>query len=152
MKVIFLKDIKGIARALDVKNVADGYARNFLFPRGLAKVADKKSITELEKEKTLRAEQEKDLIASLRKIASDLDQREFSFTVKVGKKGEIFGSVTKEEIEKEIGTLFPELKKGDLDWRVELGKSLKILGNHEVGLDLSRGIKAKIKIKLLEQK
>jgi large subunit ribosomal protein L9 len=147
MKIILLENIKGVGRKFDVKEVKDGYAKNFLFPRGLAKIAAAQSIKELETKKAAYEKEEREIKNKMEVLAKDLAGREFSFTVKTGKKREIFGSINKGDIKDkllEINALFTNAE-------VNLERPIKTLGEHRVDIDLSRGVKAKIKLQVLAQ-
>lgn len=143
MKMILLQDIRGFGKKFDVKEVKDGYARNFLLPRGLAKIADEKSLKELEIQKASQEIKEKEIREKLEKLAKAISEKELRFKVKTGEKGEVFGSVNKEMILAEIGKnhLFAEKLTEDIE--AELAKPFKTLGRHEVIVDLGRGIKAR---------
>lgn len=141
MKVIILKDIKGVGKKFDVKNVSDGYARNFLFPQGLAKIATEKTIENLEAQKEAALKEEEKIKDKLIALTKNLESKEFEFKVKTGEKGEVFGSVTKNDIEKSISA--PE------DIEVFLDKPIKKLGEHRVEVNLGKGIKANLKIKVI---
>jgi len=87
MKIILLTDVRGIGKKNDVKNVSDGYARNFLLPQKLAKVAAEQNLGELSSiKKNDRATEER-----LNRLAKLLSEREFQFRLKVDKKGAVFG-------------------------------------------------------------
>ncbi len=140
MKVILLKDIKGLGRKLEVKEVKDGYGRNFLMARGLAEAATKDALNKLEHQKKIwEAEYEK-LVEELKIGAKKLEETELNFKMKVGEKGEAFGSVSRKDIETELA------RHGYKDLKIELEKSIKTLGEHFVPIDLGEGVKTKIKI------
>ncbi|MEK7555502.1 MAG: 50S ribosomal protein L9 [Patescibacteria group bacterium] len=144
MKIILLQDIKTLGNKYDIKNVSDGYARNFLIPRNLAKIATSQAIKELEIQKTKFEQKEKEIKAKLERSAKGLEGREFKFEVKTGKKGEIFGSINKEDIKKSL------TEKG-IESEILLERSLKTLGEHQVEIDLGSGVKTKIKVILHSQ-
>jgi large subunit ribosomal protein L9 len=137
MKVIILEDIKGFAKKHDVKEAKAGYARNFLFPKNLAKPATEGALAELEKQKAEWEKKEEEAKAKLRETAKKLEGEEIIFELKTGEKNEVFGSVTKDDILKKISVK---------DAEVKLAKPIKSLGEHEVEVDLPKGIKAKVKI------
>ena len=141
MRVIFLKEIKGVGKKLDVKNVSDGYARNFLFPQGLAKIATEETVKNLEAQKAATVKEEEKVKNELIALSKVLENKEFEFKVKTGEKGEVFGSVTKNDIEKSISA--PE------DIEVLLDKPIKKLGEHRVEVNLGKGIKANLKINVI---
>jgi len=141
MKVLFLSDIKGIGRRMEIKEVSDGYARNFLLPKKLAVVADAKHLTiktEFEKKKTAHH-------IALEDMAKKLKKAEFSFRVKAGEKGEVFGSVSKDDIKKRLKD------EGFTVTDIDLKKSLKGLGPHKVSLELGEGVQSEVVVTLTAQ-
>lgn len=151
MKVILLEDIKGVGRKSDVKNLSDGYVRNYLLLRKLVKLADEKSVAALLKEKEEKLKREEEIKTALKKIAKRLPEIILDFQVKTGEKDQIFGSITNEEIKKKIEELEPEIKKYNPDFSVLIDKPLKKLGDHEVPLNLGLGIKSEAKVRLLSE-
>jgi len=147
VKIVLLQNIKGLGNKYDIKNVADGYARNFLIPKGLAKIATEKTIKEIEIQKAAWQKQEQEIKNKLEILAKDLANREFKFALKTGKKGEVYGSVTKDDIKTRIYTDVNTDLHGYLEnIEVSLEKPIKTLGEHQVEIDLSRGVKTKIKL------
>lgn len=151
MKVILLKDVAGIGRKLEVKNVSDGYAKNFLIPKGLAKVATDSEIIKIQKAKV---EDEKAIKEAREKILSvlpGLAKEIFNFYPAIGKHHEVFGSVTKDDIESELVKKLPLDMHNKIHLKILLAKPLRELGEHEIELDFGSGIKGKIKVFLLEK-
>jgi large subunit ribosomal protein L9 len=151
MKVILLQNIKSLGKKFDVKEVKDGYARNFLIPKGLARIATEQAIKELEFKKAAWEKEEKETKNKLETLANELANKEFQIAVKVGEKGEVFGSVNKNDIKAlicaEIGA---DLRKYIEDkMEIDLERPVKNLGEHRVEIDLGRGVKTKIKLKVL---
>lgn len=146
MKVIFLKDIKGVGRLYEVKDVRDGYARNYLLPNGLAKVAGEKSLRELEKARALHEKQEEESRVLAYEAAERLSHTTFSVTLKTNKTGSVFGSVSKEMIKDLIASDTARISKDDI--AVLLDKPLKTLGEHRVEIDFGRGVKTAIIVSL----
>jgi large subunit ribosomal protein L9 len=135
MKILLLKDVKGLGKRMDIKEVADGYARNFLIARKLAVRATEDHLSlkkQFEKE-----EEELDIAHAKEKQL--LEKAELLFKVKASKEGAIFGSVTKDMIEKELHG------KG-LHGLVHLEKPLKKTGNHLVEVVLGKGIQATVTV------
>lgn len=143
MKIILLENIKNLGKKFDVKEVKDGYARNFLFSNSLAKIANEKSLKELELQKASQEIKEKEIRKKLEKLAKAISEKELRFKVKTGEKGEIFGSVNKEMILAEIGKHHLLAEELTENIGIELAKPLKTLGSHEVIVDLGKEIKAK---------
>lgn len=139
MKVVLTQDVKNFGRKGEIKEVSDGYANNFLLPRGLAVPASKSAVVKIAERKSSEALEEKKFKEKL-KFLSD---HPLQLKVKTGEKGEVFGSVKKEDIEERIKSLgFSEIK-------VELDKPIRRLGESEVVVGIGRGVKGKIKITIL---
>lgn len=102
MKVIFLKDVTGVGVKDDVKNVADGYAMNFLIPNGLAEFATDKRIKEVADMKKEQAKEDKAKVDSLVKSVSDLKTAVVEITQEANEKGHLFKGITQSEISKAL--------------------------------------------------
>lgn len=148
MKVVLLADVKGSGKKGELVNVSDGYARNFLFPRKLAKEANAQAMNELK-----NAEQAKQHKIEVEKAAaSDAAQKINGKTIKIyanaGQGGRLFGSVTSKEVAE-------ELKKGfavEVDKRkLELSGEIKSFGTYECEVKLYAGISAKIFVMVSEK-
>ncbi len=139
MKVLLLQDVQKIGRKNEVKEVADGYARNFLFTRKLAIPADEGGL----KVKNQIDAKEQALLASLKDMAKKLEKESFEFRVRAGAKGEVFGSVSSDDIKTAL------MSHGYKDFTVALAKPLKVTGEHRVVIDFSRGITGEAKIKII---
>lgn len=144
MKIILLQDIKGLGKKFDVKDVADGYARHFLIPRGLAKPADEKSLKEISIQKATLEKKHLELKTKLEDLAKKLTGQKFHFKVKAGKKDEVFGSVGRDAIISEITKKHEEVDLFGAE--INLEKPLKTIGEHLIEINLGEGIKTKIKI------
>ena len=94
MKVILTQDVKGHGKQGDIVNVSDGYARNYLFPRGLAIAADEKNLRELNDKKQKEAKRKQSEQAEARELAEALSQLTVVIKAKSGGSGKLFGSVT----------------------------------------------------------
>ncbi|MEC2055171.1 50S ribosomal protein L9 [Peribacillus psychrosaccharolyticus] len=147
MKVIFLKDVKGKGKKGDVKNVADGYAHNFLLKQGLAVEASNTNVKTLEaqknKENNLAAEeleQAKELKETIEKITVELE-------AKAGEGGRLFGSITTKQIAAEL-----QKKHGiKLDKRkMELNDGIRSLGHTKVAVKLHPEVSATLTVHVKE--
>lgn len=140
MKVVLLEDVKGLGRRYDIKDVKDGYARNFLLPRGLAEVATDVALKKVAELKLKMEADRKKLIAELEAEAEKIKDQKIVFRVKTGERGEMFGSVSARDIKDELE------KIGVHRGKVMLEKPIKILGETKVGVNFGEGIKSEIKV------
>lgn len=98
MKVIFLKDVKGQGKKGEVKNVSDGYARNYLIPRGLAVEATEGNLKTLEAQKRSEAKRKAQELAEAKALAEKLEKTTVTIAAKAGEGGRLFGAVTSKQI------------------------------------------------------
>lgn len=143
MKVILKQDIKGVGKKDQIINAADGYARNFLFPRGLAVPADTGNLNNLAaKNKAEAAKKERNLENS-KKLAEELKSKVLTIQVKAGSNGKLFGGVTS----KEISEALKNQLNVDIDKKkVVLNEVIKQEGVFTVDLKLQEGVNAKVKV------
>jgi large subunit ribosomal protein L9 len=147
MKVILLKDISKGKRG-EIKEVADGYARNFLLPKGLALLATPSATKSAEILLEERAERQARQREELSRMIQELEGKELYFKVKAGAKGRLHGAITSTSIADELSQLtgFEIDKK-----RVQLEEPLHHLGSYEVAINLGTGAEAKIKVVIEEE-
>lgn len=140
MKVVLKQDVKGLGKKGELVNTSDGYARNFLFPKGLACEANAQSMTELknrEQSEKYRIETE---IAAAKKAAAEISGKTIKITAKAGQNGKLFGSVTSKEIAEKINSEFG-IKT---DKRKIVVEDIKQFGTYEFEIKLYTGISAKL--------
>jgi len=147
MKIVLLKDIKTLGQADDIKDVSDGYARNFLIVRGLAAFADKAALAQAEKIKTERARLAELELKDTEALVKKLDEQEFTIKAKA-KDGKLFGGIGSAEIIEAIAKAGFKLPLS----AIKLAKRLKEVGEHEVELHLPHNLEAKIKVIIKEEK
>jgi large subunit ribosomal protein L9 len=145
MKVILIDEIRGLGTRGDVVNVKDGYARNFLIPKKLAREATPGNMKAIEQERKkwdLLAQQEKEVAA---KAAERVKGTKVTIQKRVGENGHLFGSVTANEIADAL------VAKGiDVDKRrIELAHPIKSLGTHDVEVRLHRDVNAQIQVEVV---
>lgn len=142
MRVVLKKDVAGLGRAGDVKDVADGYAQNFLLRRGLAAEANAGELKRVATERaSARAKKDRQHVEA-EELAARLSRTTLVFKLKVGPQGKAFGSVT----ERDIATA---LKREGFDVpheRIQLGEPLRSLGPHQVEIRLLSDVRAKLTI------
>ncbi len=143
MRVVFLDDVEGVARAGEIKEVADGFARNYLLPRKLAAAATATYIQRADKKARALALEEARLDAEARTIADTLAGAPLVFRARVGEQGRLYGSVTASDIADEVSKLAGRA----IDHRaVHLGQPIKDIGEHEASVSLSRNVRATLTI------
>ncbi|MDD5590790.1 MAG: 50S ribosomal protein L9 [Dehalococcoidales bacterium] len=149
MKVIFLEDVPRVARSGDIKEVADGYARNFLIPKKLALVADAAAIKLAEARCRAKARQQAETEAELQELARQIDGKEITLKARVGSKDRLYGSITSADIavemEKNEGIVIDKRK-------IDLEENIHQLGSYEITVRLGKEITPKIKVNVIEEK
>jgi len=148
MRVILLEDVKNLGKKYEIKEVSDGYARNYLFPNKLARPATPAFIAEIENLKRKNQEKEEALIKHLNELARKINEARIEFYLKTDKTGKIFGSVNKEMILKALRE-HKLITKERIN--VLLNEPIKQLGEYKVEIDLKKGIKAQLKIVILPE-
>ena len=141
MRVIFLEDVPNVARAGEIKEVANGYGRNFLIPKKLALLANSPATSQLEVQRKLTAQDQTE--DELVKLANQLEGREVTLKARVGAKDRLYGSVTSADIAAELQNIAGVA----VDKRkVELVEPIRQLGSYEVAIRLARDIVPRIKV------
>ena len=145
MKVILTEEIRGLGTRGDVVNVKDGYARNYLLPKNLAREAtagNMKSIEQERKKWAQLAQQEKTVAE---KAAASVQGMKITVQKRVGENGQLFGSVTANEIADALEAKGVEVDKR----RIELAHAIKSIGTHDVDVRLHREVTAHIQVEVV---
>jgi large subunit ribosomal protein L9 len=145
MRVILKQDISTLGRAGDIKEVKDGYARNYLFPRGLVMSATVRSV----KEKAFLEQVQARKVAKRKKSAEEqagqLNGKEVIIKAKVGEDNKLFGSITNIQVAKELETMgFPIERRA-----IVLDDNIKALGTYKVQIKLHDGVNASIQLQVV---
>jgi len=149
MKVIFLENIPGIANAGDIKEVADGYARNYLIPKKLVAFVNPETTSELKAQLQAKTNQQVKKEVELAEIARQLEGKEVSLKAKVGAKNRLYGSITSADIAAELqNTIGITIDKR----KIELIEPIRELGNFDIAIRLSKDIIPKVKVLVIERK
>ncbi|MBR5613765.1 MAG: 50S ribosomal protein L9 [Clostridia bacterium] len=149
MKVILTQDVKGQGKKGDLINVSDGYARNFLFPKGFAKEASKQAMNELEGKRGAEQYHRNVEEEKARNIAERMKEITVKLEAKAGAGGKLFGSITSKDVAEALKAQF----KIDIDKRkIELKDGIKTCGTTEVPVRLYAGITGTFKVSVTEQK
>ena len=146
MKVLLIKDVKGTGKAGDIKDVKDGYGKNFLIAKGFALHATDEVIANFNEEQKIKAEQEAKEIAAAKELAKKLESTKLSIEHKVGANGHLIGSVTNKEISEALKTEFDiEIDKKALT----LKSKIKSTGIFEVDCKLGHAVHADLKVDII---
>lgn len=149
MKAILLQDIENLGKKWDVKKVASGYARNYLIPRGLIRIATPKAMKDLEKQKEFEAKKAEEELKIVQGQASMVDGMEVTIPIKTGEEGKIFGSVTSQIIAEKLQELgFKDVKKS----QIVLKKPIKELGEFPVVVKFEHNLEVEINVIVAEEK
>lgn len=148
VKVILQQNVPNLGDAGDVKQVAPGYFRNYLLPRGLAVEASKAKMNVLNADSTVQSQR----LHKAKKQTSELGQRieaaTISVPVRLGEQGRIHGSVTN----KDIAEALSQQAQLEIDrHKIEMREPLKSIGVHEVAVRLEHGIEANLKVELVPE-
>lgn len=147
MKVILKDDVKGLGKRGELVNASDGYARNFLFPKGLAVEANAQNVTEknnADASKQFKYDTDK---ANAQAAADKINGKTLAMKAKAGKGGKLFGSVTAKEIAEKIKDDY----QIDVDKRKITAPEIKAFGTFNVTVKLFEGVKADVKVQVTEE-
>ena len=150
MKVIFLQDVKGKGKKGDVKNVADGYAQNFLIKNGLAKEATNASLSTLAGQKKAEEKHNAELLSKAKELKEFLEKEETVVTIKAkaGEDGRLFGAIPAKQIAEEFNKTFDL----SLDRRkFELAAPIRALGFARVPVKLHHDVEATLTVNIVAQ-
>jgi large subunit ribosomal protein L9 len=148
MRVILKRDVKGLGREGDMKEVKDGYARNFLIPTGAAIVADKGAIANWERHRDQRDERDRHERATAEATAERLRELVLEIPVKAGERGRLFGAVTSHQIADAIHRAGIELDRHALHLR----EPIKTLGEHRVDVRVTSGVDSVVTVNVVAER
>lgn len=141
MKVIILVNQKNLGKVGDIKEVNDGYARNFLFPKNLAKPATAENIKENERMTAENVQKINQEIEEIKKIIAQIENKNIIIKRKE-KNGKLFGSIGTKDIESEIRKIFPQFSQAD----IVIEKPIKNTGEWQIGIRFSHNLKTQINL------
>lgn len=148
MKVIFLKDVSSKGRRGEIKEVADGYAHNYLIPQGLAIAATPAAVKMVEVQSKSDAKRKALDHEEMSKVAKQIEGKELTFKAKAASTERIHGSVTSADIAEKLGKLVGyEIDKK----KISLEEPLRNLGEHNVIISFSKSVEASIKVNIEEE-
>ena len=146
MKVILKQDVKSLGKKGELVNASDGYARNFLLPKGLAVEANATAMNDFNNKESAKKYHKAEEVKAAQELAAKLEGKTFKVVAKAGANGKLFGSVTSKDVATEI-------KKSvniDIDKRKIVMDDMKAFGTAEAEVKVYEGIKAKIFVQVAE--
>jgi large subunit ribosomal protein L9 len=146
MKVILKADVKSLGKKGDLVNTSDGYARNFLFPKGLAVEANAQAMNEFNNKEKAKKFHKQEEIKAANLVKEKLDGKTFKLTAKAGANGKLFGSVTAKDVANEIKNQIGE----DIDKRKITMDDVKAFGTVTAEVKVYQGITASIYVQVTE--
>jgi large subunit ribosomal protein L9 len=147
MEVILKEDIANVGKIGEVVRVRDGYARNYLLPRGLVLIANKKNLKTFDHQKKMVADQKQKIVREAQAIGDQLTGVSLVISMKAGEEGRLFGSVTNMQIEKAL-----KAKGLNVDRRkIHLEEAIKNLGEYEVPIRMSADLTVSLKLSVVAE-
>ena len=148
MKVILLEDIENIGKKYEIKDVKDGYAKNFLLPKNLVKLATKEAVKWVESQKEVVEKAAEEDLKKIQELASQIDGIEVNITMKVGEDGQLFESVNATKIAEKLKEMGYEVKKS----KINLAKPIKELGEFPVKINLDHNLEIEVRVLVTPEK
>ncbi|KKP31767.1 MAG: 50S ribosomal protein L9 [Candidatus Staskawiczbacteria bacterium RIFOXYB2_FULL_32_9] len=147
MKVILMQNVEDVGKKYEVKEVKDGYARNFLIVKKLAKPATKQALKWLDSQKENIEKEVEEELKKFQELASNLDDLEVQITLKVGDEGQLFESVNAQKIVEKLKEMGFDVKKSQID----LQEAIKQTGEFKVKINLEHNLEAEINLSILPE-
>lgn len=147
MKVILLQDVKKIGKKGDVINTSDGYARNYLFPKKLAKEATENSLHILNNQKENERKKKLAELEAAQKLAAELKGKEIKITSKTGENGKLFGAITS----KDVAELIKKQYNVTVDKKKVVMETIKVAGEFQIEVKLYPEVATKMKVIVVPQ-
>ncbi|MNO61331.1 50S ribosomal protein L9 [compost metagenome] len=148
MKVIFIKDVKGQGKKGQVKEVSEGYAANFLLPRGLVRPATEGNVKTLENQAAAEQRRKDNEKEEAQQLGKKIDELTLTMKAKSGEGGRLFGAITS----KQIAETLASTQSISIDKRkIELGEPIRHLGVFQVSIKLHTEVKATLKVQVTEE-
>ncbi|MCL1816623.1 MAG: 50S ribosomal protein L9 [Clostridiales bacterium] len=147
MKVILLQDVKSLGKRGEIKEVADGYARNFLLPKKLVQQANAGNLNSIQHEKNLQVKRDANALAKAQEFAAQLAQKQLTVTAKCGESGRLFGSVTSNDLAEALAAQGVTVDKRKID----LLEPVKTLGSYEADIKLHAEVHCKIAFEVIKE-
>ena len=148
MRVILLQDIDKIGKKYEVKDIKDGYARNFLIPKGLVKPATEQALKWLEVQKEIKEKKADQELEKIQKTVSEIDGVEVLIPVKIGKKEQFFEKINPQKISEKLKEMGFKIKKSQID----LEKPIEEIGEFPIKIKFGHNLEAEARVIITEEK
>ena len=148
MRVMLLQDIDKLGKKYDVKEVADGYARNLLIPKGLVKPATEEALAWSKTQKEIETKKAEEELKEIQERATAIDGQEIVISVKIGENSQLFESITSQRISERLKEVGFDIKKT----QIVLIEPIKELGEFPVKIKFEHNLEAEIKLIITEEK
>lgn len=143
MKVILKQDVQKLGKKNEMVNVNDGYARNYLIPKGLAMEASASAVNEMKIRQNAEKSRKENELTNAKKLQSKINEISLTFVSKAGENGKLFGSITSRDISEKL----EKEHKITVDKRkIILPDAIKSLGTHEIEIKLYAGVSSILKV------
>lgn len=146
MKVILLEDVKGLGKEGDMVDAKNGYARNFLIPRGFALEGTKENIAKWEVEQKERRARYQEDLKDAEALKTKLEKTVIKLSAKAGEGGKLFGAITTQDIKDKLSELDIDIDKKKIE-----GENIKTLGKSEVLVRIFPEVVAKLTVEVVEE-
>jgi len=147
MRVILLQDIKKLGKKYEVKEVSDGYANNFLIPKGLVKPATERALKWLETQKEIEEKRAEEELKKVQSTASAVDGQEVVISTRVGDDEQLFESITPQKIQERLKEMGFDIKKN----QINLPEPIKELGEFPVKIKFTHNLEAEITVVIVKK-
>ncbi|MBB3130521.1 large subunit ribosomal protein L9 [Paenibacillus rhizosphaerae] len=147
MKVIFIKDVKGQGKKGDIKDISEGYATNFLIPRGLARVATDGNMKTLENQNAAEQKRKQQEKEEAQVLGKKLEEMTVQLKAKAGEGGRLFGAITSKQIADALSQQGIKIDKR----KIELDEPIRTLGVTQMTVKLHPDVKATLKVQVTEE-
>lgn len=148
MKIVLLEDVKSLGKKGDIVEASEGYARNFILPKKLGVEATKSNLNTLKLQKANEEKVALEKLEAAKELAKKIEESEITLSIKAGKDGRTYGSVSTKEIYEAL------LKQRQLEVdkkKIVVGESIKTFGTHNVSVKLHPKVQANLKVKVVEE-
>lgn len=148
MKVVLLEDIENIGKKYELKEIKDGYVRNFLLPKGLVKIATPEVVEWAGIQKEVLEKRAEENLTKIQKVASEMDGLEVTILVKIGEKSQLFEKITEQKISEKLKEMGFTIKKT----QIVIENPIEEVGEFPVKIKFDHNLETEITVIVIEEK